>query len=83
MPKIAHYSLTQVSPGRFCIRQTSTEFKPGQSGPEVWVVRIEGIPEGTSAELIGKRLAYVVDPHAPPAVIAWSELVEHEGGGRA
>jgi len=74
MPKAAHYSFTQVSPGRFCIRQTSTEFKPGQSAPEVWVVRIEGIPDGTPSELIGKRLAYVVDPADPPAVITWADL---------
>lgn len=81
MPKSAHYSITQVRPGTFCIRLTPVEFRPGQSAPEVWVVRVEGIPDGTPAELIGKRLAYVVDPHEPPAVIGWSELVEKEQGG--
>ena len=74
MPKIAHVSYTQVSPGRFCVRMTSTEFRPGQSAPEVWVVRIEGIPDGTPGETITATLARKVDPFDPPAIISWADL---------
>lgn len=78
MPKVARFSLTQVSPGRFCIRHTSTEFRPGQSGREVWVIRVEdipaGIPAGIPAEDIARRLSRLVDAYDPPSVVAWSEL---------
>ncbi len=79
MPKVAHFSLTQVRPGTFCIRQTSTEFRPGQSAPEVWVIRIEDIPDGTTGETITRMVASLVDPFDPPAVIFWSELRPSEG----
>lgn len=76
MPKVAHVSLTQVRPGTFCVRQTSTEFRPGQSAREVWVIRIEDIPDGTTGEAITGKVARLVDPFDPPAVIAWAELAK-------
>lgn len=81
MSRVAHVSLTQVSPGRFCVRMTSTEFRPGQSAPEVWVIRVEGIPDGTTGETIACTVANLVDPFDPPAVVAWSELKTPEGQG--
>lgn len=74
MPKVAHVSYTQVSPGRFCVRITSTEFRPGQSAREVWVIRIEGIPDGTSGDTIAHQVARHVDAYDPPVVIQWNDL---------
>lgn len=81
--KIAHFSLTQVRPGAFCIRQTSTEFAPGPSGFENHVIRVIDIPDGIDGATIARRLSFLIDPHDPPAVVSWSELetTDSEAGG--
>lgn len=74
MARYANFSFVQVRPGVFCVRSTSPEFRPGPSGYETFVVRVENVPDGTPAEFMAKRLAELLDPFDLPALVDWSEL---------
>lgn len=75
MMNSAHFLLTQVSPGKFSILETSSALMPGLVAPERWVICIERIPKRVTAGTICKQLAYVVDPHDPPAFVDWYDLM--------
>jgi hypothetical protein len=74
MARYANFSFVQVRPGVFCVRATSPEFRPGPSGPETFVVRVTNIPDGATAETMGKQLAKLLDPFDLPVLVEWSEL---------
>lgn len=76
MSKFRQFTVTQVRPGTFAINHTSPEFRPGEQGGEVFVVRVTHIPDAISSGEIAKRLSYVINPFDPPSIITWAELVE-------
>jgi hypothetical protein len=74
MARYANFSFVQVRPGVFCVRATSPEFRPGPADRETFVVRVMNIPDGATAETMAKRLAELLNPFDPPALVEWSEL---------
>lgn len=74
MARYANFSFVQVRPGVFCVRSTSSEFRPGPAGLETFVVRVTNVPDGAMAETMGKQLAKLLDPFNLPVMVDWSEL---------
>jgi len=72
--KFIQCSVTQVRPGVFVIRPTSPEFRPGEQGDEVFVVRVTDKPDAIGPEVVAKKLANMIDPFDPPFVVTWAEL---------
>ena len=80
MPKLIQCSVTQVRPGVFCIRPTSPEFRAGEQGGEVFVVRVTDTPDAITPDEVAKKLSHLIDPFDPPAIVTWAELKREQEG---
>lgn len=68
--RVAHFKVTEVSPGVWSIRPAALDELPGPCDDGGLVIRVVNLPEIAAREIMNK-LARVPDLAALPAIVDW------------